>query len=69
MNHYSKSSIQPIDIMRANFTDEQYEGFLVGNILKYTLRKKGQDTSDAKKIQVYAAWLEEYYKEKESESD
>ena len=62
MNHYSKSSIQPIDIMRANFTDEQYEGFLIGNIIKYALRKKGQDITDSQKIQQYAKWLEKHYR-------
>ena len=71
MNHYSKSKIQPIDIMRLNFTDEEYLGFLKGNILKYLLRDKGQDASDAFKIRVYAKWLEDYYimKEKKDESN
>ena len=48
--------------MRANFTDEQYEGFLIGNIIKYALRKKGQDITDSQKIQQYAKWLEKHYR-------
>lgn len=57
--HYSQLGIEPIEIMKLNLSEEQYIGFLKGNIIKYSHRKKGQDLEDAQKIQVYAKWLEE----------
>ncbi len=57
-NHYALLGIEPIDIMKLNMSKEQYKGFLIGNIVKYSHRKKEQDLNDAKKIQIYARWLE-----------
>lgn len=38
--HYTVNGIQPIQIMKANMTKEEFRGFLEGNILKYPLRYK-----------------------------
>lgn len=62
--HYALLNIQPIEIMKANLTKEEYRGFLLGNIIKYSHRKKGQDLKDAQKIQIYAKWLEEDIRER-----
>lgn len=62
--HYSKLGIQPISIMKSNLTKEEYRGFLKGNIIKYSHRKKGQDLEDAQKIQVYSKWLEDDLRER-----
>lgn len=59
--HYEILSIEPIDFMQANFNKEELKGFYKGNITKYAYRRKGQDLEDAKKIQVYARWLELLY--------
>lgn len=61
--HYEKNGIQPIDIMKANFTPEEYTGFLKGNVLKYLLRYKHKNgVEDLAKAQVYIGWLLEHYK-------
>lgn len=61
--YYEKNGIQPIDIMKANFTPEEYTGFLKGNILKYLLRyKRKNGVEDLAKAQVYLGWLLEHYK-------
>lgn len=55
--HYEILAIEPWDIMKANFTTEEFVAYLKGNIIKYTLRSKGQDLSDAEKIKHYAEKL------------
>lgn len=55
--HYEKLNIQPWEIMEKNFSTEEFVAYLKGNIIKYTLRDKGQDLSDAEKIKHYAEKL------------
>lgn len=55
--HYEELNIQPWEIMEKNFTTEEFVAYLKGNIIKYTLRSKGQDLSDAEKIKHYAEKL------------
>lgn len=60
---YDKQDIQPIDIMRRNFTPEEYCGFLQGNILECILLYKHKNgVEDLAKAQVYIGLLLEYYK-------
>ena len=54
---YTSLGIEPIEIMRKNFTKEQFIGFLKGNVVKYTFRKKGQGDSDLNKLVTYSKWL------------
>ena len=61
--HYEELSIQPWEIMERNFTTEEFVAYLKGNIIKYTLRDKGQDLTDAEKIKHYAEKLIEVLKE------
>lgn len=61
--HYERLEIEPWDIMKADFTKEEWIGFLKGNIIKYVLREKGENEKDAQKIQKYAKELEEAYRE------
>ena len=58
--HY-QSEHQPIETIQANMTDEEFQGFLKGNILKYVCRcgKKDEALKEAHKIQRYATWLVE----------
>ncbi len=58
--HY-QSEHQPIETMQANMTEEEFQGFLKGNILKYVCRcgKKDEALKEAQKIQRYATWLVE----------
>lgn len=55
--HYEILAIEPWDIMEANFPPHEFVAYLKGNIIKYTLRSKGQDLSDAEKIKHYAEKL------------
>ena len=55
--HYEALNIQPWEIMERNFTTEEFFAYLKGNIIKYTLRDKGQALTDAQKIKHYAEKL------------
>jgi len=57
-DHYKRHTIQPIDVMQEYLSDEAYEGFLYGNIIKYALRWKNKNgVEDLKKLQHYVAFL------------
>lgn len=56
--HYTANGIQPIDLMRQNFTSEAFQGFLEGNILKYVLRHRRKNgIEDLRKAMTYITWL------------
>lgn len=65
--HYEELNIQPWEIMERNFTTEEFVAYLKGNIIKYTLRDKGQDLSDAEKSKHYAEKLIEVIEKKETD--
>jgi len=58
-SHYTDGGIEVIDYIEAKLTDEQFEGFLLGNVLKYSSRagKKFDKVEDLKKAQKYLEWL------------
>ena len=64
--HYEELNIQPWEIMERNFTTEEFVAYLKGNIIKYTLRDKGQALTDAEKIKHYAEKLIEVIEKKET---
>ena len=37
-NHYTSKDIQPWDAMQSWMTEEQFKGFLIGNVIKYIAR-------------------------------
>lgn len=52
--HYSDKQIEVIDYLQDTLTPEQFEGFLVGNILKYVSRYQHKNgIEDIKKAQWY----------------
>lgn len=65
--HYEELDIQPWEIMEQNFTTEEFVAYLKGNIIKYTLRDKGQALTDAEKIKHYAEKLIEVIEKKETD--
>lgn len=67
--HYEELNIQPWEIMEKNFTTEEFVAYLKGNIIKYTLRDKGQALTDAEKIKHYAEKLIEVLETKENDKD
>ena len=66
-SYYDQNGIPVIDVIKAKLTPEQYEGFLLGQVIKYSLRLnfKNQRVSDAAKLADYAMWLNEEYHGKE----
>lgn len=60
-SHYKDMAIQPIEVMRAVLTPEEYRGFLKGNIIKYSMRagKKAGASDDAEKAKHYREFLQE----------
>ena len=57
-NHYTDGGIESIDYIKAKLTQEQFDGFCLGNALKYIGRmgKKDDATQDLEKAQVYIKW-------------
>lgn len=52
--HYTNKSIQPWDAMEAWMTEEQYRGFMLGNVIKYVARFQDKGgVGDLKKAQHY----------------
>lgn len=51
-DYYNVGGIENIDIIKAILTDEEFRGYLKGNILKY--REQGYG-----KARIYYEWLEE----------
>lgn len=61
-NHYkleiNGNECEVRDVMQAVMTEEEYDGFLYGNILKYILRAKRKNgIEDMKKAKLYLEWL------------
>lgn len=59
-NHYKNAARQPIEFMQELMTPEAFDGFLLGNILKYRLRAGYKDDAekDIEKAAQYAYWRE-----------
>jgi len=57
--YYDQGGIEVQDVIKAKLTPEQYEGWLLGNVMKYALRCnwKGSKARDQEKIANYSAWL------------
>lgn len=56
--HYKNQGIEPIVLMRENFSKEEFTGFLQGNVIKYMLRYKDKNgLEDLKKAKTYLTWL------------
>lgn len=61
--HYKNQGIEPITLIRKNFSKEEFVGFLQGNVLKYMLRYKDKNgVEDLKKAKTYLTWLIEEVK-------
>lgn len=52
--HYKTGGIEPIDYMKAKLTKEQFDGFLIGNVIKYVSRYSHKNgLEDLKKARWY----------------
>jgi len=58
--YYDQGGIEVLDVIKAKLTPEQYEGYLLGNAIKYALRAnwKGSKERDLEKLGNYAGWLD-----------
>ena len=63
--HYG-GTIQPLEFMQAQMSQEEFRGFLKGNIIKYVSRcgKKDDPVKEMTKVLRYAEWLKESYEGK-----
>lgn len=71
-SHYHVKGIpEAIDIMKHLMTQEQFKGFLWGNIIKYAYRygRKGDEHDTAGKIEWYANRLKEVCAEEKKEME
>ena len=71
-SHYQVKGIpEAIDIMKHLMTQEQFKGFLWGNIIKYAYRygRKGDEHDTAGKIEWYANRLKEVCAEERKEQE
>lgn len=67
-NHYTQGELEVIDILQDKLTLQEFEGFLKGNILKYTFREGIKNgTEDMKKGAWYMSRLIDFRKEQEGD--
>lgn len=57
--YYDEGGIETLDVIKAKLTPEQYEGYLLGNAIKYACRLnfKGVKERDLEKLKNYSTWL------------
>ena len=57
--HYIKGSLECIDWIREELTDEEYKGYLKGNVMKYLWRyeDKGKPVQDLCKAKKYIDFM------------
>ena len=61
--HYKDMTVQPWTVMQAVLTQDEFVGFLKGNIIKYGMRSGRKDgTDDSGKLQHYLEKLAEVEK-------
>ena len=61
-NHYKDCILEPIEVMRKILTEEQFNGFLLGNIIKYRFRAGHKTDGDLAKAMQYETWYKEINK-------
>lgn len=54
-NHYNQGGIECLDVIKAYYGNDGYEGFCAGNVLKYVMRYKHKENAleDLKKARFY----------------
>jgi hypothetical protein len=57
-DHYKTGGIETIDYIKAKLTKEQFEGYLIGNLIKYTSRYRNKNgLEDLHKAEWYLCRL------------
>lgn len=59
--YYDIGGLSTLDILQAKLTEEEYQGFLLGNVFKYLSRHKhkGSKYNDILKAEEYLRWYRE----------
>lgn len=67
--HYNTGKYEVIEVLEDNLTEDQFEGFLLGNALKYIMRcqTKGNTVQDIKKANWYLNRLADFIEKQEEE--
>ena len=66
--HYTFGEIEVIDYIRDKLSPEAFEGFCIGNVLKYVSRYTHKNGSeDLEKAKVYLNWGTDTVKKREDE--
>lgn len=61
--HYTTGNIEVIEYIKDNLTPDMYEGYCVGNLIKYTSRYRNKGgIEDLEKAAVYLKWAIESLK-------
>lgn len=71
-SHYQHGGKEVIDIIKDATTGSEFEGYCMGNIIKYICRynyKNKSGIDDVKKLIAYAGFLIKYLEEKELEDE
>ena len=57
-DHYNKGSIEAIEAIKASMPEQEFNGYLKGNALKYLWRYEYKNgVEDLRKARVYLEWL------------
>jgi len=66
--YYDAGGIETINVIKAKLTPEQFKGYLLGNLIKYSSRAnfKGSFERDVEKVAIYSGMLD---KEKDREAE
>lgn len=61
--HWDRMKIQPIDMYEANYSKDEFRGFLKGNVSKYIMRYQSKNgIDDLEKAKIYLDWLIKFEK-------
>ena len=57
--YYDAGGVEVLDVIKAKLTPEQFKGWLLGNLIKYSARAnfKGQFARDIEKVKFYSSEL------------
>ncbi len=55
--HYTAGTIETIDYIKDNLTAKEFQGYCIGNVIKYLSRHRYKNgIEDLEKAQVYLGW-------------
>lgn len=55
-DHYKSNGLEVIDILKKKLTPEQFQGFCLGNVIKYSMRAGRKDGATVEEDLRKAAW-------------